>query len=117
MIGDELVQLVQLNTITERTHIQNALCSFSAYTVVEIEQIVALSRTATLREDVPEAQCFITRARNNCFAIGTNSQKQDSKRMPNQLRDWRHTRIPPNDNLILTVPVRAHDLVIMPAPG
>ena len=36
--------------------------------------------------------------------------------MPNQFRYRRHARIPPNDNLILTVTVGADNFIVVPAP-
>lgn len=80
------------------------------------QQLILLLQTPTFRKHIPKPQRFVTCARDNGLASGTHRQKQHPESVPNQFRYWRHARIPPHNDLVLTVAMCAHDFVVVPAP-
>ena len=68
------------------------------------------------REDVPEPQRLIPGARDHRLTVGRYREVQHPQRVPRQRRQLGHRGIPPHDDLVLRVPVRADQLVDVLAP-
>ena len=62
------------------------------------------------REDRPEPEGLIPRARNNGIPRGTNPKIQDPICMPSEHSDPAHPLEPPEDDLVQAVPVGADEL-------
>ena len=73
--------------------------------------ILAKLITLTFREDIPESKCFITSSRNNSLPIRRLRQIQHSFCMPMQSRDLLHSRIIPNSDMIIVIPMRTDNLI------
>jgi len=63
------------------------------------------------REDVPKPQRLIPGTRHNRLSVRRHGQIQHSQRVASQSGQLGERRVPPDDNLVLAVPVRAHELV------
>ena len=66
---------------------------------------------ARARENVPEPQSFVASARDNGLTVRGDSKIQDAKRVSRERSEFRHGRIPPNDDLVLRIPVRRDDFI------
>mmetsp|Transcript_88006 Transcript_88006/g.201076 ORF Transcript_88006/g.201076 Transcript_88006/m.201076 type:complete len:247 (-) Transcript_88006:919-1659(-) len=67
-------------------------------------------------EHLPEAQRFISARGQHCGFIRRKSQPQDASFVPGQCRQFLETRVPPNIQLIVYVPMSRHQLLVVRVP-
>eukprot|EP00237_Pycnococcus_provasolii_P007733 CAMPEP_0206131394 /NCGR_PEP_ID=MMETSP1472-20131121/44901_1 /ASSEMBLY_ACC=CAM_ASM_001108 /TAXON_ID=41880 /ORGANISM="Pycnococcus provasolii, Strain RCC251" /LENGTH=98 /DNA_ID=CAMNT_0053522837 /DNA_START=84 /DNA_END=378 /DNA_ORIENTATION=+ len=67
-------------------------------------------------ENAPETERFVASARADRLAIRAHRQVQDAERVTGKCRKLRHAWQSPDDNLVLRVPMRAHELVARATP-
>ncbi len=68
-------------------------------------------------KDIPEAQCLITRPGDNVLPVGRDGQVEDTEGVSGQFGQLTQRGVLPDEDLVLRVPVGAHQLVAVRRPG